>query len=65
MWSASRWQAYNIMAAWADLAKAGIHSPKDLLQFPWEKTTAKASIPTDEEVEEMKQILLEMQSEAH
>jgi hypothetical protein len=39
LWSATRWQTYNIMAAWngKGLSEAGIHGPADLLQFPWDK----------------------------
>ena len=39
LWSATRWQAYNLMAAFAGskaLSEAGINSAKDLLQFPWD-----------------------------
>lgn len=41
MWSATRWQTYNIMASFCggdNLSKNGLHSPKDLLPFPWEQT---------------------------
>ena len=39
MWSATRWSTYNIMAAFAGgkaLGEAGIHSPLDLIKFPWD-----------------------------
>ena len=39
LWSATRWQTYNLMAAFAGskaLSEAGINSAKDLIQFPWD-----------------------------
>jgi hypothetical protein len=54
LWSATRWQTYNIMAAWngKGLSEAGIHGPADLLQFPWDK---EPSVPlSDEELDELK-----------
>lgn len=36
MWSAIRWQTYCLMATQADLKKAGIYGPMDLMRFPWE-----------------------------
>ena len=39
MWSATRWQTYRLMeVSMADLKKAGIEKPADLLVFPWEET---------------------------
>lgn len=40
LWSAIRWQTHQLMAAFVGgnkLTEAGIHSPKDLIAFPWEK----------------------------
>jgi hypothetical protein len=54
IWSATRWQTYNIMAAQVggkELEKNGISSPNDLLTFPWEHETNR--LPTEEEVEEL------------
>lgn len=63
-WSATRWQTFYIMGTWADLRKAGIHRPKDLLEFPWEKHIVNdADIPTDDEVEDMRRMLAEMNKE--
>ena len=39
-WSMTRWQTYNLIAAQCggeNLSKSGIHSPVDLIRFPWEK----------------------------
>lgn len=38
LWSAVRWQTYNIMSAipYTDLTKAGIHNATDLLPLPWD-----------------------------
>ncbi len=39
LWSATRWQTYNLMCAFAGseaLSKAGINSAKDLLPLPWD-----------------------------
>ena len=39
LWSATRWQTYNLMAAFAGskaLSEAGINSAKDLISFPWD-----------------------------
>ena len=39
-WSMTRWQTYNLIAAQCggeNLSKSGIHSPMDLIRFPWEK----------------------------
>ena len=57
MWSASRWSTFYIMSAFAGsegMTKSGIHSPKDLLPFPWEKT--KVIITEDEQQELLKEI---------
>lgn len=52
LWSVGRWHAYNIMATmpYADLRKAGINSPTDLIKFPWENEI----IPiTEDEADEL------------
>ena len=39
LWSATRWQAYNLMMAFVGndaMKKSGIMSPKDLISFPWD-----------------------------
>lgn len=52
LWSVGRWHAYNIMSAmpYADLQKAGINRPTDLIQFPWEQEITPI---TDEEAAEL------------
>lgn len=41
LWSATRWQTYNLMCvSMADIKKAGINRPTDLIQFPWERDTS-------------------------
>ena len=57
MWSATRWQAFYIMSSMADLKKAGIYSPTDLIKFPWEKEDFKG--PTEDEMEDLKAALHE------
>ena len=61
MWSAFRWHAYNIMAAmpYVDLRQHGIHRPTDLLKFPWDDDAR--DLPSDDEIEELNQMLLEEQ----
>lgn len=62
MWTAARWHAYSVMFAmpYVDLSKGGIHGPKDLLPFPWDKDMASDDeLPTDEEIDEMRQLLAE------
>ena len=55
MWSAVRWQTYNLMSAQVgskELNEAGIYKPTDLIQFPWDK---EPSVPlSDEERDELK-----------
>ena len=36
-WSQTRWHAFNVMQCFADLKKAGINRPADLIKFPWER----------------------------
>ena len=65
MWSALRWHAYRIMGAmpYVDLPKSGIHRPTDLIKFPWDNETVQvteADAPTEEDVEEMKELLRTM-----
>lgn len=46
LWSATRWQTYNLMSAQAGseaLRKAGIYKPTDLIKFPWEKNVSPVS----------------------
>ena len=60
-WEQARLNAYYIMSAMADLSKAGIRSDLDLITFPWEKdVTKRDSLPSDEEVEEMRQMMKQL-----
>ena len=62
MWSATRWQTYNLMCvSMADLKKVGIYRPTDLIRFPWEKDIPEAGAqgPTKQEVEEMRRMMME------
>ena len=55
IWSATRWQTYNLMAAQVggkELAKNGINSATDLLPLPWDAKAA-SKLPTEEEVADM------------
>ena len=59
MWSAIRWQTYNIMTAQVGgseaMAKAGLHSVTSLLAFPWERQ--RVSPITDDEHDELEKEL--------
>ena len=66
MWSATRWQTYNLMCvSMADLKKAGIYRPTDLIRFPWEKDIPDIiEGPSKQEVEEMRRIMREENARA-
>lgn len=71
VWSAARWQTYNIMASQVggkELSKAGIHNPQDLLPLPWdakaEKTAPLTQAEVDEEVAMMKAINADLRAKA-
>jgi hypothetical protein len=58
MWSAIRWHTYNIMSVgMKDIKSAGIIKPTDLLMFPWEDEEAKKPPITDEERQELVELL--------
>ncbi len=62
MWSAMRWQTYNLMCvSMADLKQAGIHGPLDLIRFPWDKDDEEGggTMPTDEEIARLRQMMAE------
>ena len=61
-WEQARLNAFYIMSAMADLSKAGIRSDRDLITFPWEEeeVTKHDSLPSDEEVEEMRQLMKQL-----
>ena len=54
MWSATRWQTYYLMSvSMADLKKANINGPTDLIKFPWEKETELSCNLSDDEIADM------------
>ena len=58
MWSATRWQTYNLMCcSMADLKSAGIYKPTDLITFPWEEEeeTAESATLDDKEIAQLRQ----------
>jgi len=61
IWSAIRWSTFNLMSvSMADLKKAGIRSPKDLLPFPWDSIDEDADDqPTAETVAQLRQLMAE------
>lgn len=60
MWSAVRWQTYSLMlVSGADMRKAGISSPADLLPFPWESEDDDSSLPDDEEIRRLQRLMAE------
>lgn len=55
LWSATRWQTYYLMAvSQADLKKAGIYKPLDLIKFPWEDDQEDTDLPDTEEIERLR-----------
>lgn len=59
MWSATRWQTFCLMLVQADLKKAGIYGPIDLMRFPWEDGSANSSGPTKEQYEALQREMRE------
>lgn len=61
MWGAIRWQTYNLMSvSMADLKKAGIYKPTDLLKFPWESESEESgNLPSKAEQDRMIQEMRE------
>ena len=60
LWSAIRWQTYNLMSvSMADLKKAGIYSPVDLIRFPWDDEArdgeSNSHLPSDDEIKRMQE----------
>lgn len=52
LWSSTRWSTFYIMSTQADLGKAGIFNPTDLIKFPWEQI--KENLPPDEIVQKLR-----------
>jgi hypothetical protein len=60
MWSATRWQTFYLMSvSMADLKKAGIYRPSDLIKFPWEKDEPEGNMPSQADIEEMRRMMRE------
>lgn len=60
MWSATRWQTFYLMSvSMADLKKAGIYRPSDLIKFPWEKDDPEGNMPSQADIEEMRRMMRE------
>ena len=67
LWSATRWQTYHLMlVSLADIQKAGIHSPKDLMPLPWDETGGEEEQvkSTQEEIERMREDMRRMNEKA-
>lgn len=51
----TRWATFMQMCTgMADISKSGIHTPEDLMRFPWEKEQNEAAPITEEEQEEIR-----------
>ena len=58
-----RWQTFWLLHnGMADLKKAGINVPEDLISFPWDKEDEDIDLPTDEEVADMQDLLRSLNS---
>ena len=66
-WSIGRWETFHLMAAFCGteaLSKSNIHTPTDLIKFPWDNTGHKgddddSNIPTPAAVEELRRQMRE------
>ena len=54
LWSATRWQTYNLMCVQAgkSMSENGINRPQDLLKFHWDR---EYSPLTEDEIKELQQ----------
>ena len=66
IWGISRWQTYMLMSvSMADLKKAGIYKPTDILKFPWDESDEDAgNLPDDKEIARLQQLMREENAEA-
>lgn len=67
LWSATRWQTYHLMrVSLADIQKAGINNPKDLMPLPWDKAGEEEEQVkiTQEEIERMREDMRRMNEKA-
>lgn len=66
-WSIGRWATFHLMAAFCggeNLQKSGIHTPADLIRFPWDYKPHKggddeSDMPTPAVVEELRRKMRE------
>ena len=60
-WGIARWQTYLLMSvSMADLKKAGIYKPTDLLKFPWDKSDEEmGDLPDAKEIARLQQMMRE------
>ncbi len=61
IWGISRWQTYMLMSvSMADLKKAGIYKPTDILKFPWDESDEEAgNLPDAKEIARLQQMMRE------
>ena len=67
LWSATRWQTYHLMlVSLADIQKAVINSPKDLMPLPWDDNGEEEEQVkiTQEEIERMREDMRRMNEKA-
>lgn len=67
LWSATRWQTYNLMlVSMVDIKKAGINSPKDLMPLPWDDNGEEEEQVkiTQEEINRMREDMRRMNEKA-
>ena len=65
MWSATRWQTYNIMSAQVGsdgMRKSNINKPTDLIEFPWERETVHVNV-SQEDIDEMQALMDSMNAQ--
>lgn len=67
LWSATRWQAYELMSAQMggqQMRENGIHTPLDLIKFPWEKQDndgggGSGNMPDAATIAQLRQMMME------
>ncbi|MBQ1977145.1 MAG: hypothetical protein II225_00175, partial [Ruminococcus sp.] len=61
-WSQTRWHAYNVMQCFADLRKAGINRPADLIKFTWERVAE--TIVSEDDIKQLQAEMAAMNAQA-
>ena len=67
MWSATRWQTYQILGAVCgsdNLHENGIYTAKDLLSFPWEKESEFEPVLSDDDIAELQADMARLNAKA-